>query len=155
VTEHHRFLLRLLLQQVSFLEGQLSQLEGRITETLGALDEKVQQLMVVPGISRTVAEVVLAEMGPDLAAFPSEAHLASWLGLCPGNDQSAGKRRRGKTGKGNRWLKSALVQAAWAASRSKGSYLRARFHRLAARRGRKRALVLKKAKSPAFGRRDF
>jgi transposase len=141
VTEHHRFLLRLLLQQVSFLEGQLSQLEGRITETLGALDEKVQQLMAVPGISRTVAEVVLAEMGPDLAAFPSEAHLASWLGLCPGNDQSAGKRRRGKTGKGNRWLKSALVQAAWAASRSKGTYLRARFHRLAARRGRKRALV--------------
>jgi transposase len=141
VAEHHRFLLRLLLQQVSFLEGQLVQLEGRITEGLGPYEDKVQQLMGVPGIGRTVAEVVVAEAGPDLAAFPSEAHLASWLGLCPGNDQSAGKSRGGKTGKGNRWLKSALVQAAWAASRSKGTYLRARFHRLAARRGRKRALV--------------
>jgi transposase len=141
VTEHHRFLLRLLLQQVSFLEGQVGQLEGRITEALGPYEGQLQQLMEVPGISRTVAEVVLAEAGPDLAAFPSEGHLASWLGLCPGNEQSAGKRRSGKTGKGNRWLKSALVQAAWAASRSKGTYLRARFQRLAARRGRKRALV--------------
>jgi transposase len=141
VTEHHRFLLRLLLQQVSFLEDQIEQMHGRITEVLGPFEEKVQRLMEVPGISRTVAEVVLAEMGTDLQTFASEGHLASWVGLCPGNDKSAGKRRSGRTGKGNRWLKAALVQAAWAASRSKKTYLAARFRRLASRRGHKRALV--------------
>jgi transposase len=140
VTEHHRFLLRLLLQQVSFLEGQQEQLEGRITEVLGPFEEKVQRLIEVPGISRTVAEVILAEVGTDLQTFPSEGHLASWVGLCPGNDTSAGKRRSGKTSKGSRWLKVALVQAAWAASRSKKTYLAVRFRRLA-RRGKKRALV--------------
>jgi transposase len=141
VTEHHRFLLGLLLDQVSFLDGQIERLHGRITEALGPLQEKVRRLMEVPGISRTVAEVVLAELGADLQAFASEGHLASWAGLCPGNDKSAGKRRSGRTGKGNRWLKAALVQAAWAAGRSKRTYLAARFRRLAARRGRKRALV--------------
>jgi hypothetical protein len=80
-------------------------------------------------------------MGTDLQAFASEGHLAAWVGLCPGNDKSAGKRRSGRTGKGNRWLKAALVQAAWAASRSKKTYLAARFRRLVARRGHKRALV--------------
>ena len=141
VTEHHRFLLRLLLQQVSFLEEQIEQFCGRIAEVLGPFEEKVQRLTEVPGISRTVAEVVLAELGTDLEAFASEGHLASWVGLCPGNDRSAGKRRSGRTGKGNRWLKATLVQAAWAASRTRKSYLGARFRRLASRRGRKRALV--------------
>ena len=141
MTEHHRFLLRLLLQQVSFLEGQLVQLEGRITEVLGPLQEKVQPLMEVPGISRTVAEVVLAEVGPGLETFPSPGHLASWAGLCPANRQSAGKALGGPGRKGNRWLRTALVQAAWAASHTKGTYLAAPYRRLAARRGKKRALV--------------
>jgi transposase len=141
VTEHHRFLLRLLLEQVGFVEGQIAQLEGRITEALGPFEEKVQRLIEGPGISRTVAEVIVAEVGADLETFPSEGHLASWAGLCPGNDQSAGKRRSGKTGTGSRWLKVALVQAAWAAARCHGTYLAARFRRLASRRGKKRALV--------------
>src|SRR5262249_54382958 len=83
----------------------------------------------------------LAEVGTDLQAFASEGHLASWVGLCPGNDRSAGQRRGGRTGKGNRWVKAGVVQAAWAASRSQKTSLAARFRRLASRRGRKRALV--------------
>jgi transposase len=141
VTGHHRFLLELLLDQVEQLEGLLGRLEARITEALAPCAEEVRRLLPVPGVSRTVAEVVLAEVGPDPQNFPSAAHLTSWAGVCPGNDQSAGQRRSGRTGKGNRWLRTALVQAAWAASHTKGTYLAARYRRLAARRGRRRALV--------------
>jgi transposase len=141
VTEHHRFLLGLLLDQVGQLEGLIARLEARVTEVLGPFEEKARRLMGVPGISRTVAEVVLAELGPDLATFPSPGQLASWAGLCPANRESAGKALGGPGRKGNRWLRAALVQAAWAASHSKGTYLQAQYRRLAARRGRKRALV--------------
>ena len=141
VTEHHRFLLRLLLDQVGHLEELIDRLEARITEVLAPFGEQARRLMTVPGISRTVAEVVLAEVGPDLETFPSPGHLASWAGLCPANRQSAGKPRGGPGRKGNRWLRTALVQAAWAASHTKRTYLAAQYRRLAARRGRKRALV--------------
>lgn len=141
VTEHHCFLLRLLLDQLGQLEELIGRLEARVTEVLGPFEAKARRLMGVPGISRTVAEVVLAEAGPDLATFPSPGHLASWAGLCPANRQSAGKALGGPGRKGNRWLRTALVQAAWAASHSKGTYLQAQYRRLAARRGRKRALV--------------
>ena len=141
VTEHHRFLLRLLLDQVGHLEELIGRLEARITEVLAPFGEQARRLMTVPGISRAVAEVVLAELGPDLQTFPSPGHLASWAGLCPANRQSAGKPRGGPGRKGNRWLRTALVQAAWAASHTKRTYLAAQYRRLAARRGRKRALV--------------
>jgi len=141
VTEHHRFLLELLLDQVEQLEGLIGRLEARLTGELVPFGEKVQRLIEIPGISRTVAEVVLAEAGPDLETFPSAGHLASWTGLCPGNHESAGKQHSGRARKGNRWLRTMLVQAAWAASRTKGTYLAAQYRRLAARRGRKRALV--------------
>jgi transposase len=141
VTDHHRFLLDLLLDQVAELEVLIGRLEGRITEQLAPMEEKVQRLMTVPGISRTVAEVVLAEVGPDLETFPSADHLASWVGLCPGNNESAGKSKGGRMRKGNRWLRTILVQAAWAAGRTKKTYLAAQFRRLSGRRGRKRALV--------------
>jgi transposase len=141
VTEHHRFLLQLHLDQVEHLEGLIGRLEARITEVLAPFAEKVQRLMTVPGISRTVAEVVLAEAGPDLETFPSPGHLASWAGLCPANHVSAGKALGGPGRKGNRWLRTILVQAAWAASHTKGTYLAAQYRRLAARRGKKRALV--------------
>ena len=141
VTEHHRFLLGLYLDQLAQLEGLIARVEARVTEVLGPLEGPLQRLMTIPGVNRTVAEVVLAEVGPDVNSFPSPAHLASWAGLCPGNDESAGKRRSGRVRKGDRWLRVALVQAAWAAGRSKRTYLQARFWRLAARRGKKRALV--------------
>jgi transposase len=141
VTGHHRFLLGLLLDQVTQLEGLIERLEGRITEALAPYEEKVQRLITIPGVSRTVAEVVLAEVGLDVQTFPSAAHLASWAGVCPGKNESAGRQRSGRVGKGNRWLRVALVQAAWAASHTKKSYLGVQYRRLAARRGKKRAVV--------------
>jgi transposase len=141
VTEHHRFLLRLLLDQVASLEELVGRLEARIEAVLPPFEEAVQRLTTIPGVGRQVAEAVVAEIGPDMNAFPSAAHLASWAGLCPGNDRSAGQRRSGRTTKGSRWLRQVLVQAAWAASHTKATYLRAQYHRLARRRGRKRALL--------------
>jgi transposase len=141
VTEHHRFLLELLLDEVQTLEGFLERLQGRIATAVSPFAEAVARLTTIPGVDRRAAEAVVAEIGPDMSRFPSEGHLASWAAMCPGNDESAGKRRRGRTAKGNPWLKRALVQAAWAASHTKGTYLAAQYRRLAARRGRKRALV--------------
>jgi transposase len=141
VTGHHRFLLQLLLDEVEMIEQLLGRLEERIGAVLVPFFDAAQRLTTIPGVSQRVAEVVVAEIGPDMSPFPSEEHLASWAGMCPGNYESAGKRQGGKTPKGNRWLKRALVQAAWAASRTKQTYLSAYYRRLAARRGRKRALV--------------
>ena len=108
---------------------------------LAPFAEAVQRLTTIPGVSQRVAEVVVAEIGTQMEQFPTAAQLASWAGLCPGNHESAGKRRSGRTTKGDRWLRTILVQAAWAASRTKGTYLAAQFQQLARRRGRKRALV--------------
>jgi transposase len=141
VTEHHRFLLRLLLDEVEMVEQFLGRLEARIAVVLGSFAEAVQRLTTIPGVDQRTAEAVVAEIGADMNRFPSEGHLASWAGMCPGNDESAGKRRSGKAPEGNAWLKRALVQAAWAASHTKGTYLSVFYRRLAARRGRKRALV--------------
>jgi transposase len=141
VTEHHRFLLQLLLDEVEMLEALLDRLEARIAAVLGPFAEAVGRLMTIPGVHQRVAEVVAAEIGTHMDHFPSPDHLASWAGMCPGNNESAGKRRGGKTPKGNRWLKRVLVQAAWSASRTKDTYLSAYYRRLAARRGRKRALI--------------
>jgi transposase len=142
VTAHHRFLLGMLMDQVEFLEGQIARLGARITEVLPApFEEAIQRLVTIPGIERRAAENIVAELGADLAPFPSAGHLASWVGICPGNHESAGKRRSGRTTQGNAWLRVTLVQCAWAASHTKGTYLAAQYKRLAARRGKKRALV--------------
>lgn len=142
IQDHHRFLLGMLLEQVEFLEGQISKLTARLAEVVPApFEAAVERLMAIPGIDRKAAENIVAEVGADLAPFPSAGHLASWVGLCPGNHESAGKRKSGRTTKGNAWLRVVLVQCAWAASRSKDSYLRVLYGRLAARRGKKRALV--------------
>ena len=95
----------------------------------------------IPGVGRRTAEEVLAEIGVDMSRFPTAAHLASWAKVCPGNNESAGKRMSGRTGHGNPWLKTSLVQAARAAARTKDTYLSAQYHRLAARRGAKRAAL--------------
>jgi transposase len=141
VTEHHRFLLRMHLDHVTHLEALIGRLGVRIEEALAPFAAAAERLQTIPGISQRVAETVLAEVGPDMEQFPSADHLASWAGMCPGNNESAGKRRSGRVTKGNRWLKRILVQAAWAASHTKETYLAAQYRRLAKRRGRKRALV--------------
>jgi transposase len=142
VGAHHRFLLRLLLDDLKHHEALIARLSARIGEVLPApFGEAVQRLATIPGIDGRAAENILAEIGTDMNQFPSAGHLASWVGLCPGNHQSAGKRQSGRTTKGNRWLRATLVQVAWAASRTKGTYLTAQYRRLAGRRGKKRALV--------------
>jgi transposase len=141
VTTHHRFVLGLLLDEVEMVEQLVARLEERIGEVLGPFAEAVRRWATIPGVDARTAQAVAAEIGTDMSRFPTEGHLSAWAGMCPGNDESAGKRRSGKTPKGSAWLKGALVQAAWAASHTKNTYLSAYYRRLAARRGRKRALV--------------
>jgi len=141
ITEHHRWMLGLLWDQLAATEEFLVRLDERITQLTRPQQPALEKLDAIPGIDRRVAEVVLAEIGPDMSPFPSDAHLASWAGVCPGNHESAGKRRSGKTTKGSRWLRQALVQAAWAASHKKDSYFQAHAQNLMRRRGRKRGLV--------------
>ncbi len=142
IEDHHRFLLGMLMEQVEFLERQIDKMTARISEVMPApFAEAVDRLDTIPGIDRKAAENIIAEVGADTERFASAAHLASWVGICPGNNESAGKRRSGKTTKGNKWLRVVLVQCAWAASRTKGTHLRQLYGRLVGRRGKKRALV--------------
>ena len=141
VLDHHRFLLRLHLGQIDALTAAVRELEARMGEALVPFREQVERLITIPGVSRTTAEVIAAEIGFDMSRFPSAAHLVSWAGLCPRMDESAGKRRSTRVRKGAPWLKTMLVQAAWAAGRKKRSYTAALFARLRARRGAKKAAV--------------
>lgn len=134
VTEHHRFLLQVLLEHIDQLDRLVAQLDARIAQ-LTAPDVKALNLLTtIPGIQKHTAEVLLAEIGPTVDPFPTAGRCASWAGMCPGNNESAGKRRTGRTRRGNRWLRQALVQAGWAASHSKKTYLGARYRRVARRR---------------------
>ena len=116
-------------------------IESRIEKLMEPFRVELDLLKTIPGVKAATANAVLAEVGPDMSRFPSSAHLVSGAGLCPGQDESAGKRRSSGVRRGPRWLKTALVQAAWAAARKKDSYFRAQFHRLRARRGPKKAIV--------------
>jgi transposase len=141
VTDHHRFLLDFHLGHVDQLQVAVSKLERRIAEALRPFQPAVKLLMTIPGISETNAATLIAEIGPDMSVFPTAGHLRSWAGLCPGLHESAGKRRPQKSRHGAPWLKTALVQAAWAAARKRDSYLRAQFFRLRSRRGPQKALL--------------
>jgi transposase len=141
VREHHRFLLKLHLGQVDALQSAVRDVEARIGETLRPFRERAELLTTIPGVSDTVAHVIVSEIGVDMSRFPSAAHLISWAGLCPRSDESAGKRRSTRIRKGAPWLKTTLVQAAWAATRKKDCYLRSQFHRIKARRGVMKAII--------------
>jgi transposase len=141
VREHHRFMLKLHLEQVNSLQNAIAQLETRLGERLEPFREDVKLLVSMPGISCTAAQVMASEMGMDMQRFPSADSLVSWAGMCPRSDESAGKRRSTRIRKGAPWLKTTLIQAAWAAVRTKNSYLRTLFHRLKARRGAMKAVV--------------
>jgi transposase len=140
VRDHQRFILRVMLDHLGELEARIAELSAEIDARMHPFEPQITALATIPGIGRRTAQTVLAEIGPDMRRFPSAGHLASWAGLCPGNDESAGKRRSGRTRKGSPWLRAALVEASLGACRTK-SYLGARFHRIAARRGGKRAAV--------------
>jgi transposase len=139
--DHQRLLIASLLRHLTFLEDEVSQLDEEVGKRLGPFREALERLDVIPGVGMRTAEEIVAEIGLDMSRFPTEAHLASWARVCPGNNESAGKRASSRTGPGNRWLRSALVEAAWAASRTKNTYLSSQYRRLAARRGAKRAIV--------------
>jgi transposase len=141
VGDHQRWLLATQLERIAFLDRQLGRLDAEIEARLRPFEDELARLDSIPGISRRGAQELLAALGTDMHRFPSAKHLASWAKLCPGTDESAGKRRPAGTGRGNPYLRATLVEAAWAASRTRGTYLAAQFHRLAARRGKKRAVV--------------
>jgi len=130
---HQRFLLGQQLAHIEQLEATIAAVSAEIAQRLRPLAPEQERLETIPGVGRRTAQVLLAELGPDLNRFPTAGHLASWAGMCPGNDESAGKRRSGRTRKGNPWLRSALIEAAHAAARSKGTYLAAQYRRLVAR----------------------
>jgi transposase len=136
-----RYLVATMLAHIDALDATLAELSDKVAEQMRPFEDAIERLDAIPGVGRRIAEILVAELGTDLTRFPTAAHLASWAGLCPGNDESAGKRRSGKTRKGNKSLRWALLEAAQAASRARNTYLAAQFHRLAARRGKKKAAV--------------
>jgi transposase len=137
---HHRFLLSLHLQQVDGIDAGIERIDREVETRLAPFCSAVELIRSIPGVSRVSAAAILAEIGPDMGRFPSAGHLLSWAGLCPRQDESAGKRRSTRLRHGDPWLKSALIQCAWAASRKNESYLQAQFRRLKSRRGPQKAI---------------
>jgi transposase len=137
----HRLLLRSLLDQIDFLQGEVDRLSVEIDEHLAPYEEQISRLMQIPGVGRIAAATIVAEIGIEMARFPSAKHLASWAGLAPGNKQSGGKRQRASTTKGNRHLRAVLSEVAWVISHTKENYLSAQYHRFVRRIGTKRAIV--------------
>jgi transposase len=141
IRDHHRKLLKVHLELVAALELALADIDAAVGKTLAPIQNSARLLTTMPGVSDLTAQVLVAEIGVDMTRFPTAAHLISWTGLCPRSDESAGKRRSTRVRKGAPWLKTTLVSAAWAAVRTKNSYLQAQFHRLRARRGAKKAIL--------------
>ena len=141
VTKHHRFLLRLHLNQIDALDAAMATLDAQVEANLGPFRTAVELIMSIPGFKNLGAHVIVSEIGIDMSRFPSAAHLISWACICPRNDESAGKRRSNRVRKGGTWLKTMLVQCGWAAVKKKGSYLQAQFYRIKARRGPKKAIM--------------
>src|SRR5262245_4926618 len=141
ITPHHCFMLRLHLDQIDALNRGLEALDRELESSIEPFRHKAELLDTIPGVNKITAQAILAEIGDDMKRFPSPSHLISWASLCPRSDESAGKRRSTRTRKGCKWLKTALVQAAWAAVATKDTYLRSQYHRLRTRRGPRKAIV--------------
>jgi transposase len=136
-----RWLLAEQLRRVAELEDAIGRFDAKVEELTRPFGAALTRLDQIPGVNRRLAEVILAEIGPDMSRFETAGHLAAWAGMCPGQQESGKQRQSGKTRPGNRWLRSALVQGGWAASKAKGSSLKAQYHRVAKRRGKKRACL--------------
>lgn len=141
VRKHHRFLLRLHVEQIEALDRAIGAVEQEVGEHIDPFRRAAEVLTTIPVVSETTAQVIVGEIGPDMSRFATAAHLVSWAGLCPASHESAGKRRPTRTRKSGKWLKTALVQAAQAAVRTRDTYLRAQYYRIKARRGPKKAVV--------------
>jgi transposase len=138
---HHVFLLREQLAHLEYLDAAIGRVDAELEARLTAEQEAMALLQTIPGVARRTAEVLMAEIGADLSRFPSAEHLASWAGMCPGNTESGGRRLSGRTRHGNPWLRRTLAEVANVAGRTKNTYLAAQFRRIAARRGKGRAIV--------------
>jgi transposase len=138
---HHVFLLREQLAHLEYLDAAIARVDAELAARLADEQEALALLETIPAVGRRTAEVLIAEIGTDLSRFPSAQHLASWAGMCPGNAESGGRRLRGRTRHGNAWLRRTLAEVAFVVSRMKGTYLAAQFRRIAARRGKRRAVV--------------
>ena len=138
---HQRMMLAAQLRHIEFLDEEIARLDQEVKERMLPFEEDLELLDTIPGVGRRTAEQIIAEIGTNMYRFPSAHHLASWAGMAPGNNESAGKRKSGHTTRGNKKLRSSLIEAAHAVSRSKKTYLSAQYHRIAARRGKKRAAV--------------
>lgn len=140
VTSHHRFLLKLHLDQIDALDAAIASIDKEVEGNLEPFRAAIELLTAIPGVSQLSARVILSEIGLDMSRFETAGHLVSWAGLCPRNDESAGKRRSTRLRKGAPWLKTILVQCGWAAMRTKGSYFQAQYYRLRSRRGARKAI---------------
>ena len=140
VTAHHRFLLKLHLDHIDALDAAITGIDQEVNSHSEPFRAAIERLSAIPGFSPLSAKVLVSEIGIDMSRFPSDANLISWAGLCPKNDESAGKRRSNRMKKSPRWLKTTLIQCAWAATRKKGSYLQSQYLRLRSRRGSKKAI---------------
>jgi len=140
-SSHHALMVGKIVAHIDYLDETIGDLSIEIERVISPFSDKVELLDTIPGVNRRTAETLIAEIGVDMSQFPTHRHLASWAGMCPGNEESAGKRRSGKTRKGSKWLRSALTESARAAARSKGTYLAAHYARLRGRRGSKKAAV--------------
>jgi transposase len=141
LTVSMRWLLQQQLERIAELDASIERLDAKLEELCRPFGEVLAILDQIPGVNRRIAQIIIAEIGIDMSRFPSAQHLSAWAGMCPGNNESAGKKKSGKMRKGCSWLRAALVEAGWAAGRMKQGYLQAQYHRLARRRGKKRACV--------------
>jgi transposase len=140
-TDHQRWMLKEHLRHLEWLEGEVAMVQGEVRNRMTAYASQVARLNTIPGIDELTAWTIIAEIGPDGSAFRDAKHVASWAGLCPGNHESAGKKMSGRTTHGNRYLKRALCQAAWAATRAKGTYPAALYRRIRSRNGHQSAII--------------